>query len=37
LFILLTRTALRSMREAERLSPSFGKGTPRFEPVVGHK
>src|SRR6266699_4024740 len=37
LFILLTRTALRSMREAESLSPSFGKGTPRFEPIVGHK
>src|SRR5438445_7237615 len=31
LFILLTRTALRSMREAESLSASFGKGTPRFE------
>src|SRR5437868_9470631 len=36
LFILLTRTALRSMREAESLSSSIGKGPPRFESIVEH-
>src|SRR5207249_4645160 len=33
LFILLTRTALRPIREAECWSASLGKGTPRFEPI----